>query len=170
MAAGSASGSGNVYVVETDSVFGMVKKAVIGKDKVDLNEQVSGLKMQKKNLLKALEENIGEIREAIEDLQSKAQAVKNSSGNEAYTREFTVLGNNYEIMKKYAENEHEAYLKVFKAYEIVIEAFNELFEESVAVVNTDLRVELHHKITTAKQLVEDAELVDETKTAARSRV
>jgi hypothetical protein len=165
-----AASAGNVYVVETHGpgFLATVKRVVVGKEKVDLSEQVSGLKTQKKILLEAVEGAIGEVRKAVEDLQSKAQAVKNSSGNEQYTRDFTILSNNYTILKEHANNQYEAYLKVLKAYEIVMEAYNELLAE--AVVSTDLRVELHHKIITANQLVKEAETVDETKTTARRRV
>jgi hypothetical protein len=132
------------------------------------------LKTQKKILLESVEGAIGEVRKAVEDLQSKAQAVKNSSGNEQYTRDFTILSNNYTILKERADNQYEAYLKVFEAYGIVMEAYNELFADFGEVVSTDVRVELHHKIIAAKQLVKEAETVDETvdetKTTVRRRV
>jgi len=164
-----SNGADNLYFVETDAgFFGKVKKAVVGKENFELTEQVSGLKTQKKFLLETVEGAIGEVRRAVEDLQNKAQAVKNSSGNEQYTRDFTVLNNNYTILKEHAENQYEAYLKVFNAYKIVMEACNELFAQ--AVVSTDLRGEIHDKITTARQLAKEAETINETMTAARGRV
>ncbi len=157
--------AGNVYVVETDGILNSVKRFVVGKDNVELKEQVHGLKAQKKVLLAAVDDAVSEVHRAVAELQSKAQAVKNVSGNEQYTEN----KKEYETLHVYASDEHEAFEQVYRAYEVVKSAYNLLFANTIEFVSTDLKTKLQDTITEAEDLVQKTTPL-KTNPAVRGRV
>jgi hypothetical protein len=107
-----------------------IRKGLVSKDKVELLKQIQGLQTQKTDLLTTVMVLLtgSGVRRDVADLQSKTQAVKNKSENESHTEDFTVLHNNYTIIKEYADKEHAGYLKVYNAYELVSDTCDLMFQ------------------------------------------
>ena len=68
----SADRAANVYLVDSGMFSGAVKavkKAVVGKDAFELQQQVNDLKKQKKELLSV-------VKQAVSDMHAEAQALE----------------------------------------------------------------------------------------------
>jgi len=69
----------NPYVVTTDipvaGLFDNIKKAVVGKTEVELQQQVNRLKKQVQELLQAEKETVEEERKCAQNLQSKIDSI-----------------------------------------------------------------------------------------------
>jgi hypothetical protein len=67
----------NPYLVQTDGMFDTIKKAVVGKDKHELQEQVADLKRQKKELMKVEKEFVAKLHAEAQDLEDQIYQITN---------------------------------------------------------------------------------------------
>jgi hypothetical protein len=73
-----SNGAANPYLVQTESgMFDKIKKAVVGKDKLALQQQVENLKRQRDALIEAEEEAVAEMRSSAQVLQARIDQTTN---------------------------------------------------------------------------------------------
>ena len=61
-----SNGAGNPYLVQTAGILATINKAVVGKDKHELQQQVADLKRQRDELKEAEKEAVAEMRFSVQ--------------------------------------------------------------------------------------------------------
>ena len=72
-----SNGAANPYLVQTEGMFDTIKKAVVGKDKLALQQQVLDLKRQRDELIEAEEEAVASMRSSAQVLQARIDQTTN---------------------------------------------------------------------------------------------
>jgi len=72
-----SNGAANPYLVQTEGMFDTIKKAVVGKDKHALQQQVEILKRQRDELIEAEKEAVAEMRSSAQVLQARIDQTTN---------------------------------------------------------------------------------------------